>query len=326
MEKYLSTKGIAKGILMQVIQLFQTHRITPTPINYAVFYEFCMAKNQDILKAVNESFRSKDGFTDIVGYRIYQQYIKSVPDDIVHVTDEMSDASKNLAETLREVSTHIDTHIELIDAGASTEELSAELAALKIDIEATQAKAVIAVKEANAVQGKIAHVTNHVHRDPITKLYSRVKIEHDYLLLKNSSVNPGLILFDMDGFSSINKEHGALVGENLLRHIGKLVKQVVGSNHAYRIGGHDEFCVMTGVPLEDPSLNVIANQISTLISAINLRRKGTTEIIAKDMTVTAMLFGSDSIGITRGYEEAKNEIRMIKRNKRLQKQKKESGR
>jgi diguanylate cyclase len=326
MEQYLQTKNIAKGVFMHVAQLFQAHKITPTPINYAVFYEFCMAKNQDILKAVNESFRSKDGFTDIVGYRIYQQYIKSVPDDMVHVSDDISDASKNLAETLREVSAHIDTHIELIDAGASTEELSAELAALKIDIEATQAKAVIAVKEANAVQGKIAHVTNHVNRDPITKLYSRVKLEHDYLLLKNSSVNPRLILFDMDGFSSINKEHGALVGENLLRHIGKLVKQVVGSNHAYRIGGHDEFCVMTGVPIEDPSLNVIANQISTLISAINLRRKGTTEIIAKDMTVTAMLFGSDSIGITRGYEEAKNEIRMIKRNKRLQKQKKESGR
>jgi GGDEF domain-containing protein len=129
----------------------------------------------------------------------------------------------------------------------------------------------------------------------------------------------------MDGFSEINKKHGALVSENLLRYIGKAIKEVAGSKHAYRIGGHDEFCVMTGAPMGDPIHNEIANKISALIANISLRKKGTTEVIAKDMTATTMLFSSDSIGITRGYEEAKKEMRNIKRNKRIARQKKEGG-
>lgn len=320
MEHFLQTRESAKGLLMQILQAFKQHNVNPTPINYAVWYEYLLARNPELQKSMNESLRAKDGFTDIVGYRLYQQYIKAMPEDMVYVNDQINEATKNLVESLQAVTAHIESHISLLEETSAQE----ALLQLKETIHLTKKNAIESIKKAGKLAQQTSHVCNHIIRDPVTKLFSRAKLEHDYKVFRDCGSQPGLILIDLDGFAEINKAHGMLVAENVLRHIANLIKEVVSIDFAYRIGGHDEFCIMTGAPMKDDSLSQIANQILARISEIRLVDKNTQAVIAEDMSATAILFEGTQNGLQASYENAKKEMRATKRNKRLLRQKKQT--
>jgi len=317
MEQFLQTRDASKTLMMQVLQAFKQHNINPTPINYTVWYEFYLARNLELQKCMNESLKAKDGFTDVVGYRLYQLHIKSLPEDMVHVNDEINEATKNLVQSLQAVTAHVDSHITLLSEEQSQEALHQ----LKETIRDTKVKAVESMKKAGKIAQQVSHVCNHITRDPITRLFSRIKLDHDYKLLRETGANPGLLLIDLDGFSEINKAHGMLVAENILRHIASLIKEVTSANFAYRIGGHDEFCIMTGVEMSDPSLSQMAKEILKLISEIRLVDKKTQAVIAENMSATAILFEGTKNGLQASYENAKKEMRLTKRNKRMARQK-----
>lgn len=317
MEQFLETRSAAKSLMMQVLQAFKQHNINPTPINYAVWYEFYLARNLELQKCMNESLKAKDGFTDIVGYRLYQLHIKSMPEDMVHVNDEINEATKNLVQSLQSVTAHVESHLSILSEEQSQEALTV----LKETIQETKTKAIESMKKAGKIAQQLSHVCNHITRDPVTRLFSRVKLDHDYKMLRDTGANPGLLLIDLDGFSEINKAHGMLVAENILRHIATLIKEVTSTNFAYRIGGHDEFCIMTGAGMSEPDLSNIANDILKLIGEIRLVDKKTQAVIAENMSATAILFEGTRNGLQASYENAKKEMRLTKRNKRLARQK-----
>lgn len=303
--------------MMQVLQHFQQYKVNPTPINYVVWYEYVLARNVEVQKAINESLKAKGGFTDVVGYRIYQLHIKAMPEGIVHVNDEINDVSKSLVQSLQDISKHVDSHIELLEGNHTLE----QLAALKTTVHETKRRAIHSIVKAGKISEQVAHVCNHITRDPITKLFSRIKLDHDYKLYRDSGANPGLLLIDIDGFSEINKEHGMLVAENILRHVANVIKEVASAKHAYRLGGHDEFCIMTGALMKDAALTDMANTILKKIEDIRLVDKNTQKVIAENMTATAMLFEGTNNGLQVAYENAKKEMRLTKRNKRMRRQK-----
>lgn len=317
MEQFLETRTAAKSLMMQVLQAFKQHNINPTPINYAVWYEFYLARNLELQKCMNESLKAKDGFTDVVGYRLYQLHIKSMPEDMVHVNDEINEATKNLVQSLQSVTAHVESHLSILSEEQSQEALTV----LKETIQETKTKAIESMKKAGKIAQQLSHVCNHITRDPVTRLFSRVKLDHDYKMLRDTGANPGLLLIDLDGFSEINKAHGMLVAENILRHIATLIKEVTSTNFAYRIGGHDEFCIMTGAGMSEPDLSNIANDILKLIGEIRLVDKKTQAVIAENMSATAILFEGTRNGLQASYENAKKEMRLTKRNKRLARQK-----
>lgn len=73
--------------------------------------------------------------------------------------------------------------------------------------------------------------------------------------------------------------------------------------------------------MSDPSLSNIANDIIKLISEIRLVDKKTQAVIAENMSATAILFEGTKSGLQASYENAKKEMRSIKRSKRMARQK-----
>jgi hypothetical protein len=84
--------------------------------------------------------------------------------------------------------------------------------------------------------------------------------------------------------------------------------KVSSTNFAYRIGGHDEFCIMTGAGMSEPDLSNIANDILKLIGEIRLVDKKTQAVIAENMSATAILFEGTRNGLQASYENAKKEF------------------
>src|SRR5262249_61798238 len=57
-----------------------------------------------------------------------------------------------------------------------------------------------------------------------------------------------LVLFDLDGFKRANDEHGHVVGDEILREVGRVFLRVVRSeDEIFRVGG-DEFALVVDGP------------------------------------------------------------------------------
>ena len=79
----------------------------------------------------------------------------------------------------------------------------------------------------------------------------------------------GLLLIDLDHFKDVNDEFGHMVGDEILRHVGRILRETVRTEDSvYRYGG-EEFCVLVRGE-SDQGLEVMGDRIRRAIEAFTL--------------------------------------------------------
>jgi ribonuclease P protein subunit RPR2 len=120
------------------------------------------------------------------------------------------------------------------------------------DIELVSAVADL-VSAALANERRLALTHAEARRDALTGLANkRAFDEHLELSLRNATVegdSVSLVLFDLDDFKHVNDEHGHLVGDEVLREVGRVLMRVVrADDEVFRIGGEEFAVVVEGSP------------------------------------------------------------------------------
>jgi diguanylate cyclase (GGDEF)-like protein/PAS domain S-box-containing protein len=99
--------------------------------------------------------------------------------------------------------------------------------------------------ESQRTRHELKYLANH---DSLTALYNRnyfdETFKHSLDLAKRNGTKLALILFDIDNFKRINDSMGHAVGDQILIHIAKRIKNVLRKSDTFsRIGG-DEFSIL----------------------------------------------------------------------------------
>ncbi len=99
--------------------------------------------------------------------------------------------------------------------------------------------------ESQRARHELKYLANH---DSLTALYNRnyfdETFKHSLDLAKRNGTKLALILFDIDNFKRINDSMGHAVGDQILIHIAKRIKNVLRKSDTFsRIGG-DEFSIL----------------------------------------------------------------------------------
>ncbi|MGI9394069.1 MAG: putative bifunctional diguanylate cyclase/phosphodiesterase, partial [Boseongicola sp.] len=99
--------------------------------------------------------------------------------------------------------------------------------------------------------------------DPVTGLANRVQFQDRVDDFLAPGAKGALILIDLDGFKDINDRHGHVVGDNVLKYVGRCIRAEAEANLgiAARLGG-DEFAVF----LESDSTAFLKTFCMSLIS------------------------------------------------------------
>ena len=99
------------------------------------------------------------------------------------------------------------------------------------------------------------HLDKTLQKDPLTKLYNRHYFNR---LVENHSFNRdsenplSLILLDLDFFKLVNDNHGHVMGDEVLKEFGKLLKKVCKKNQLVcRWGGEEFLILMKHATVED---------------------------------------------------------------------------
>lgn len=117
-------------------------------------------------------------------------------------------------------------------------------------------------KQLSELEHKKDELYQNLITDPITNLYSREKLYKDLKKEKNL----GLILVDIDSFSTINNAYGYPVGDEILKEVAKILKQSnFNTSSIYRVES-DNFVLLFEDKSDEFLLNIaleIKNQLST---------------------------------------------------------------
>src|SRR6188472_1466868 len=137
---------------------------------------------------------------------------------------------------------------------ADGQPLGAVLVALPASIQAeSDPELVSAVADLASValanERRLALTYVEARRDALTGLANkRAFDEHLDKLLGPGRTQPvALVLFDLDGFKQVNDQHGHVVGDDVLREVGRVFMRVVrAEDEIFRVGGEEFALVVEG--------------------------------------------------------------------------------
>jgi diguanylate cyclase (GGDEF)-like protein len=136
--------------------------------------------------------------------------------------------------------------------------------------------------------------------DPLTRLANRTFLYQVFNMAieKNKKLMIALLFFDLDGFKAINDTYGHEIGDELLLHVAKILKEEITiENLAARLGG-DEFVVLL---------------INTTLEQVVAISENLTHQLKQNVTIrNHVVQSSASIGISLYPEDATTISELLK--------------
>lgn len=121
----------------------------------------------------------------------------------------------------------------------------------------------------------------------------------------------GLLMIDIDGFKSINQQHGEKVGDQVLRHIGMRLKDVNRSSDYVARFGSDEFVVIVhGIQEPDCLTTIAKNHFDKIKGQYLLELAGEVKQVQLSLSVGGAIFpdhADDSEALVAKANEAMTE-------------------
>ncbi|MDE3130697.1 MAG: PAS domain S-box protein, partial [Acidobacteriota bacterium] len=127
---------------------------------------------------------------------------------------------------------------------------------------------VIDISERRNFEQQLRYMADH---DPLTGLYNRrrfeAELERALELARARDEHAALLVLDLDGFKAVNDRFGHTVGDDLVTHIGGLLRRSVRkSDFVARLGG-DEFAII----LRDCKLGQASEVAEKVLEAVRTR-------------------------------------------------------
>ncbi|HTD04400.1 MAG TPA: diguanylate cyclase [Undibacterium sp.] len=201
--------------------------------------------------------------------------------DLLKMMSSAQESSKDFAAALN---TYKEFHTVTLKSRDQRAQISAQIFAAKMDLERVQQEAEAHKSRVNQLEDFNRTLRVQVHEDMLTGLPNRRALEDQMAQrLTGRTANITFAMADIDFFKQVNDTYSHLVGDDVLRHVGALIRSCLRSGDmAARIGG-EEFALVLERTKEGRSVEA-CNRIRKAIENYDW------SVIAADLHVT-MSFG-----------------------------------
>lgn len=291
--------------------------IDPTPVNYAVWYHYAAGDRAAMNKEIDELLKKKTlHITDDVSIYLYNKYVvadttkqeqasqsasantQNVLAEIMQVIDKFSGETKAYNTELESHVTHLSEKITDPGLKEMAREIITRAVAIRDSGAALGTKLEESRKEVTQLKENLAKVTTESYRDFLTGTHNRKALESKLEELTQGARKKGgdvcLLMIDIDHFKTFNDRHGHLIGDEVLKKVGRgILDCVKGKDFVARYGGEEFAVLLPDTPLAGGL--AVAEGIRRSIAQTELLRKDTGENLG---SVTV------SIGVARYRPEA----------------------
>ena len=293
---YPESNEKAAELLRLIVPYLAGRELPSNPINYTVAYEYFRAGDKALTTLVEE--REKEGpppdeeFVRELFDRFFVQLssghciafgesLQATVEALIGKLAENAGGVNGISEELNQTLTSLDgphnaQQIEEVVGQLIhlTERLTERTQLLHGDLEETR-------QETERLQGELEKAREQATKDSLTGLLNRYGFENELERLLNTHGNTNkrmvALLLDVDHFKKVNDNYGHIVGDQVLRKVGKTILESVSQTEhvAGRYGG-EEFVVL--LPTTPPAAaRKIADDIRVKISELRLAKRGSGE-------------------------------------------------
>lgn len=318
--------------MLRIMKIIKQHNIAPTPINYAVFYEYTAGSNDNLKVEVDRLIEENNPFEAETGLALYKKHIchatldsfekinqniqkiidqteKSVV-ETQHIASLANDSFEEKSIRLTKVTSVVEIRNVLSEIAAETKQLIDTSNDFKLQLDSAN-------KEMDKLRKDLAKFREAATVDALTGLLNRGSFDETLtnLLELPNDKDICLTLLDLDHFKQVNDKFGHLIGDNVLKFTASLLKKYSEDHHyVARYGGEELAIIMPDTPMK--KAHHIAEKIRITLENSRLKRKNSQETIG---TITI------SIGIAARKENDTLESLILRADQALYKAK-ETGR
>lgn len=244
--KFSEDSEIAANYLRQAIPTMVKHGIVPNPLNYTLWYSYYSKKFPRLNEELDHALRYYGTCPSQVSETLFLQNFSQLDNDESDQLESMQQAFSNVVSKLSQSiddtakqttgfsealkdNLHSLENFDLDDSLKSVvNELSANATAIYDNSENFNGKIASAQTEINILRAELEKTRQEANTDPLTSLYNRRVLEslyNEFIDINVEDNNLSLIIMDIDKFKAFNDTYGHLVGDQILKYVGKLLKK-----------------------------------------------------------------------------------------------------
>lgn len=188
--------------------------------------------------------RVQDGIDELLSTRLAALKLGNYP-HLADLLKDLCEAQEAQGDFKAALASMREYHSVILKQRDYRAQISAQIYAAKMDLERAQKEVESHKNRVSQLEDFNRSLTMQAHEDTLTGLPNRRALEESMLLrLQAPQVDFAFIMCDIDFFKKVNDEYSHLIGDDVLRLIGTLIKDCLRSNDmAARIGG-EEFALV----------------------------------------------------------------------------------
>jgi diguanylate cyclase len=280
----------------KAMALLKKNKTPATPENYALWYNYALGQNKNLIKAVH-SIQTETG--ELGGHdaqKIYREYISELK-----LTDQMDELNNKMGDEVEQITTMIKASLSAtstygdsmgmigrnLDQVRNSEQLKTIVKSIVHATRNMEANTRDLESKLDNSRQKIAELKQNLENvraesrtDSLTGITNRMGFDEQMLLLTDQAAKEGhelcLLLGDIDHFKKFNATFGHQTGDQVLRLVAKTISaNVKGRDVAARYGGEEFVVILPKTNLR--SAITVANQIREAVQAKELIKRSTGE-------------------------------------------------
>lgn len=281
------TSEKARELALQSIDLLSQHDLLPTPLHYAVAYEYLLGGQPDLRKFLDHHLGEGKPLDAILLQDLYEKHLASVQHkQFQGMRNDLHDILQSLLQTITETNDNneeyqreLETSLKQLDAQQdqdSLQKIASDMISAAMSSRFQNGKLqthlMEARKETEQLRAELETQRREAMIDPLTGLFNRRAMDHHIEFLWEEDRDLSVLVMDIDHFKRINDTYGHAVGDIVIRNVADVVRKCIrGEDIAIRFGGEEFLVLLPNTQLEGAI--TVAETIRKRIEALRLVRK-----------------------------------------------------
>jgi diguanylate cyclase len=289
------THGFIDEAMRSAIGLLAQHGIAPSPPNYAVYFGYCLGRNQALVHDVKALLSEATPPSEARIQEIHDRHLgpEGEAGEIRETGRKISVTVSDILESLRQAGRDQSAFGAKLEgfSGQLTEEISPAQATMLVQgmlretqqimaqNEALESRLSESTQEIDDLRQHLAEVQREAMTDALTGIPNRKFFDQTLLEEIASAEAEGtelcLLLADIDHFKKFNDTYGQRVGDEVLKVVAHTLKDgIKGRDTSARYGGEEFAVILPRTTLENAA--TVAEEIRSTLAHRKLqnRRKG----------------------------------------------------
>lgn len=289
----------AADYLRQAVPAMVKYEIVPNPLNYTLWYSYYSQAFPTLNKELDQTIERYGTCPSDVGEALFIQHItqlnkgsekqlESFHKAFSHIVDNLSVSLDNTAKETTGYSQALMGNLKMLgahelDAAIKPvlDHLNENAIAICLANEEFQGQLVLAQTEISMLKAELEQTKKEANTDSLTGLSNRRVLEsiyHQFVAEHDDSDELALIIMDIDKFKLFNDTHGHLLGDQILKFVGQLLRRECKEPLVpVRFGGEEFALLCPRYSLE--KAHQIAENIRVKLSLITFNNKRTGDKI-----------------------------------------------